>query len=426
MKVAQLSGYISEKTSYHHGEASLQGTIVGMAQNFVGSNNLNLLHPSGQFGTRLLGGKDAASSRYIFTYLEEWNRNIFRPEDDPILNYLNDDGQPIEPEFYVPIIPMVLVNGAQGIGTGFSTTILQYNPVQLIDNILLMMETKSIKEMLPYYRGFKGKVEKADNGYNLKGIYRIDKERSIIIISELPIGTWTTNYKEHLDKLEEDKIIKGYKDKNTDETVYFEIQFTDDNLFDLIEKKKLEATLKLCNKETTTNMHCFNKKSVIRKYETIYDILREFYDVRLEYYRKRKQHQINELEKELNVLDWKMKFIKGVIDGSIVVNNQTKEKITDQLEKLEFPKLSDNKSYDYLVQMPIYSLSKEKIDELQKKIDGLEEELALIEKTTELERWKSELLELRKIVEKVYKASEALLNKEADEIGGKGKVKIHI
>jgi DNA topoisomerase-2 len=425
IKVAQLSGYISEKTSYHHGEASLQGTIVGMAQNFVGSNNLNLLHPSGQLGTRLLGGRDAASPRYIFTYLEEWNRNIFRPEDDPILNYLNDDGQLIEPEFYVPIIPMILVNGAQGIGTGFSTTILQYNPIQLIDNILLMMETKSIKEMLPYYRGFKGKVEKAENGFNLKGIYRIDKERSVVIVTELPIGTWTTNYKEHLDKLEEDKIIKGYKDKNTDETIYFEIQFTDDNLFDLIEKKKLEATLKLCSKETITNMHCFNKNSVIRKYETIYDILREFYDVRLEYYRKRKQHQINELEKELNVLDWKMKFIKGVIDGTIVVNNQSKEKITDQLEKLEFPKLSENKSYDYLVQMPIYSLSKEKIDELQKKIDNLEEELAIIEKTTEIERWKMELLELKKIIEKIYKASEALLN--GDDVPNlKGKVKINL
>jgi hypothetical protein len=131
--------------------------------------------------SRLLGGKDAASPRYIFTYLEEWNRSIFRPEDDSILNYLNDDGQPIEPEFYVPIIPMVLVNGAQGIGTGFSTTILQYNPIQLIDNILLMMETKPIKEMLPYYRGFKGKVEKADNGFNLKGLYTIDKENSKVM-----------------------------------------------------------------------------------------------------------------------------------------------------------------------------------------------------------------------------------------------------
>jgi DNA gyrase/topoisomerase IV subunit B len=403
IKVAQLSGFVSDKTSYHHGEASLQGTIIGMAQNFVGSNNLNMLHPSGQFGTRLLGGKDAASARYIFTYLAEWNRLIFRPEDEPILTYLNDDGTPIEPEYYVPIIPMVLVNGAQGIGTGFSTTILQYNPLQIIDNIFLMMDNKSVKEMYPWYRGFKGKVEKADNGFNLKGIYKVEKDTSKVIISELPVGTWTTVYKEYLDKLEEDKIIKGYRDKNTDESVYFEIQFTDDNLFDLIEKKKLESVLKIVNKETITNMHSFNKRSVIKKYETIYDILREFYDVRLEYYKKRKQHQIDELNRELDVLEWKMKFIRGVIDNKIIVNNQTKEKIVEQLVKLEFPKLSENKSYDYLLHMPIYSLSKEKIDELQKKIDELEEELAKIEAMSEIARWKLELGELKKCIEKIFK-----------------------
>jgi len=405
IKVAQLSGFISEKTSYHHGEASLQGTIIGMAQNYVGANNINQLHPSGQFGTRLLGGEDHASARYIFTFLSDWNRLIFRPEDDPILTYLNDDGASIEPEYYVPIIPMVLVNGAEGIGTGFSTTVLQYNPLQIIDNLLLMMDNKSVKEMYPWYKGFKGKVEKVENGFNVRGTFKIDKENSKIVISELPVGTWTTKYKEHLDKLEEDKIIKGFKDKNTDETVYIEVQMTDDNLFDLIEKKKLDATLKMTTKKHITNMHCFNKKNVIHKYENIYDILKEFYDVRLEYYTKRKLHQISELEKELNILDWKMKFIIGVIEGTIIVNNQTKDKIVEQLVKLEFPKLSENKSYDYLLQMPIYSLSKEKIDELQKKIDDLEEELEKIESTTEIARWKSELMELRKMIEKNYKLS---------------------
>ena len=373
--------------------------------------------------SRLLGGKDSASPRYIFTYLEEWNRLIFRPEDDAILTYLNDDGTSIEPEYYVPIIPMVLVNGAQGIGTGFSTTILQYNPIQIIDNLLLMMESKPIKEMLPWYRGFKGKVEKSENGFNIKGNYKVDKDRSSIVITELPVGTWTTVYKEHLDKLEEDKVIKGYKDKNTDETVFFDIQLTDDNLYDLIEKKKLEQVFKLTNKETTSNMHCFNKKSVIKKYDTIYDILKEFYEVRLDYYKKRKQYQLDELEKELNVLDWKMKFIEGVIEGTIIVNNQTKEKINDQLTKLEFPKLSENKSYDYLVQMPIYSLSKEKIDELQKKIDNLEEEMELIQSTTEINRWKSELIELKKSIEKVYKSSEVI---EGEKVVVKGKLKINL
>jgi DNA topoisomerase-2 len=201
-----------------------------MAQNFVGSNNIHLLDPIGQFGTRLQGGKDSGSPRYIFTRLLPVVKTLFNEHDNLLLDYLDDDGMSIEPKYYIPLIPMLLVNGAEGIGTGFSTTVLQYNPLQIIDNLLLMMDNKPVKEMYPWFKGFKGKVEKVENGFNVRGTYKIDKENSKIVISELPVGTWTTKYKEYLDKLEEDKVIKGFKDKNTDETVYIEIQFTDDNL----------------------------------------------------------------------------------------------------------------------------------------------------------------------------------------------------
>ena len=84
-KVAQLSGSVSELSRYHHGEQSLNGTIVNMAQNFVGSNNINLLEPNGQFGTRLQGGDDSASERYIFTQLNPLTRYIFPEADDSVL-----------------------------------------------------------------------------------------------------------------------------------------------------------------------------------------------------------------------------------------------------------------------------------------------------------------------------------------------------
>merc|ERR1719453_892185 len=128
VKVAQLTGYISEHAAYHHGEVSLQGTIIGMAQKFVGSNNVNLLVPSGQFGTRLMGGKDHASSRYIYTRLAPWTRTFFHPDDDQILSYKVEEGQSIEPKHYVPVLPLVLLNGVEGIGTGWSTSVPNYNP----------------------------------------------------------------------------------------------------------------------------------------------------------------------------------------------------------------------------------------------------------------------------------------------------------
>ena len=140
IKVAQFSGYVSEHSCYHHGEASLNGAIVGLAQNFVGSNNINLFEPNGQFGTRLQGGKDSASERYIFTTLNKLTRLIFPETDDKILKHLDDDGTIVEPVFYVPIIPMILVNGSKGIGTGFSTDIMCYNPLQIISKIKKYVE----------------------------------------------------------------------------------------------------------------------------------------------------------------------------------------------------------------------------------------------------------------------------------------------
>src|SRR5210317_338299 len=158
MKVAQLAAYVSEKTSYHHGEVSLADTIVKLAHTFVGSNNAQLLEPCGQFGTRLMGGKDASQPRYIFTKLAKHTRSLFDPRDDAVLNYLDDDGKSIEPEYYVPIIPTVLVNGTEGIGTGFSCYVPPFNPSDICANIERIIDGKELVPMKPWFKGFKGRM----------------------------------------------------------------------------------------------------------------------------------------------------------------------------------------------------------------------------------------------------------------------------
>lgn len=159
VKVAQLAGSIAELSAYHHGEASLCMTIVNLAQNFVGSNNINLLEPRGQFGTRLSGGKDSASPRYIFTKMSPLTRLIFNPKDDMLLKYEYEDNQKIEPVWYIPIIPMLLVNGADGIGTGWATKIPNYNPRELVRNIRAMLDDDEPDKMNPWYKNFKGTIE---------------------------------------------------------------------------------------------------------------------------------------------------------------------------------------------------------------------------------------------------------------------------
>ena len=415
IKVAQFSGYVSEHSGYHHGEASLNGAIIGLAQNYVGSNNINLFIPKGQFGTRLQSGKDSASERYIFTQLNKITRYIFPEIDDKILNYLDDDGLLVEPIYYVPIIPMILVNGSKGIGTGFSTDIMCYNPLQLIEYLENMLNNNvSFGVIEPYYKGFKGKIECCDESskkYIIKGIYEnIEKDK--IRITELPIGMSTLDYKEYLETLisvssskDKDKkkncFVKDYTDMSTDKVVEFVVQFNTGILNKLLAQKcdnglnGVEKYLKLYTTQTTTNMHLFNDKEQLKKYEDVYAIIKEYYSIRLQYYNKRKVYLLDKLSKELVVLSNKAKYIMDILNDNIDLRKKTKDEINIILDKMKFDKDLDTGNYNYLIKMPMDSVSQENVDKLLKERDAKELELDII-KIAKIENiWLSELKNLK-------------------------------
>lgn len=290
-KVAQLVGYIGEVTSYHHGEASLAGTIVGLAQHFVGNNNINTLMPNGQFGTRLMGGKDHASPRYIYTTIAPLTRTLFHKADDEILTYLRDDGLGIEPTWYMPILPMVLVNGTDGIGTGWSSAVPNYNPLDIVANLRKKMEGGEMEEMHPWYRGFKGTIENNGGGkYTTIGNATIDGD--VVEITELPVKTWTNSYVEQLlawstgtDKVP--ALVKDFVSQSTDTSVHFTLTLSAEGKA-AVRKEGLEKALKLTTSLATTNMVCFDVNGKIKKYTTPHEIISDFYDIRLSYYMKRK------------------------------------------------------------------------------------------------------------------------------------------
>lgn len=374
IKVAQFVGYISEHTSYHHGENSLVKTVIGMSQNFVGANNINLFVPKGQFGTRLLGGKDHSSARYIFTLLEDITRKIFHKDDDRLLNYLDDDGFRIEPEYYIPVIPMILVNGADGIGTGYSTDIPKYNPKNIIENIRSKLEGNKFKKMKPWYQGFTGEVIDIGDGiYLSKGSYKKLKGK-YLQITELPIGVWTENYKIFLeDLIMKKKYIKSIKNNSTESVVDFVIKFREDGIIDKLEKivegnmNGLEKLLKLTRRVSTNNMHLYDKEGIIKKYASPLKILEEFYELRLEYYQRRKDMLLKKLKAELKILDSKVKFVRLVVGKKIDLVNKSRDKMVSILEKHKLLKLPDEQPFDYLIRMSFYSLSQEKIKELENK-----------------------------------------------------------
>lgn len=266
IKVAQLAGFVSEHTAYHHGEVSLHETIINMAQDFVGSNNVPLLVPNGQFGTRHLGGHDAASARYIFTYLQPIARQVFKEEDESLLKLRDDDGMLVEPEWFVPVVPMVLVNGAQGIGTGFSTTIPSYDPIEIIRNIRKKLGGEKMDQMIPWYRGFKGSIENGlKDGYVSKGKIQ-QTGGGKVEISELPVSQWTQDYKMFLVNLPK-PAVKRLVESHTDTSVHFSIEFDPDELAAEVESRGgLEDVFKLQKSISLRNMHMFTKDGKLQKF----------------------------------------------------------------------------------------------------------------------------------------------------------------
>jgi DNA topoisomerase-2 len=416
VKVTVLQGKVTDDTDYHHGEQSMYGTIIGMAQQFPGSyNNINLLQPDGQFGSRLSGGKDAASPRYVFTRLTKLTPHLFKKADDPILKAQYSDGQKIEPEYFVPIAPVVLFNGGSGIGTGFSTEVPTYNPRDVIENCIRVADGKKPKEMIPWFRFYKGTVVKEDKGYVCNGVFEVDTNAGKVTITELPIKVWTDKYKEYLDTLESppevkkkapakgkkakdtkpDPIIQYYTERCDDVNVHIEVYFKPDKLKKLVKEKKLEKLLKLNTAIHITNMHLFNEENMIVKYASAEGILRAFAEVRLHTYAQRIAYLLEKTENEMKMNEWKMKFIEAVIEKEIIVFRKKKDEIMTKLEKKGYPKLSsnpkENPNYKYLTDIPIFHFTEEEIEKLAKEIDEQKKYITYLKKITPAEMWKDEL-----------------------------------
>jgi DNA topoisomerase-2 len=421
IKVAQFTGYVSEQSGYHHGEESLNKAIVGLAQNYVGSNNINLLTPEGQFGSRMLLGKDSASPRYIFTKLERITRFIYPSYDDDILNYLDDDGTIVEPQFYVPILPMILINGSSGIGTGFSSDVLCYNPRDIIAYLKNKLSGQSQLnegfEFIPYYDGFTGTITKlTQNKILFKGTYTKTKDDEIIV-TELPISMSIQKFKELLDKLQNDKddegkritpIIKEIRDNCTESTIYFTITFSSGKLKELEEIvlehgcNGLEKTLKLFTTETTTNMNLFNSEDKLVKYNSIPDIIEDYYLTRLHYYHLRKDNLIAKLERELKILRNKSLYIREILNDTIDLRRKSEKEVNDMLMEHSYETIDDN--YNYLTDMKMSSVCNENVNYLNNKYLEKENELEKLTNTTIENIWLTELQTLEVEYERYVQA----------------------
>ena len=403
-----------------------------MAQDFVGSNNINLLVPSGQFGTRLIGGSDAASARYIFTYPSSITRLIFPEVDEVLLSYCEDDGQRIEPTFFCPIIPMLLVNGCQGIGTGWSSTIPPFHPVDVLDYIRSKLDNKArLPEIRPFARGFTGEIEKRSSDDGFTTIGRATKlNKTTILIDELPLRCWTSNYKSFLVDLQQKGAISNFFEGHTTTKVSFTVTVKTSQMMKL-ERTGFISAFKLQTSLLTSNMHAFDSHSIIRKYHSPEEIANDFFDVRMKVYEDRKSVMESEMQYLALLARNKAKFIQAVTSNSIDLLSGTKSKqeTIQKMEELGFSSNTDLKSirndnepfrrnkqpivtvdessaevnaneisddggqneYDYLLNMPLSSLTAEKVLGLHEEAVLKDQELEITRATSPSDLWRQDL-----------------------------------
>lgn len=431
IKVAQLAAYIAEVSAYHHGEASLQQAIIGMGQNFVGTNNINLLSPNGQFGTRVMGGEDAASPRYIFTVLTQLAKIIFREEDNPTLHYLEDDGIMVEPEYYIPIVPLILINGGLGIGTGFSTNVPCHNPEEIvalcekiiatIDKDVPFIETKEhiqvaksaidklkLHEIQPWYLGFTGNIAASkEKTYTSKGVYKWVDDQTVEI-TELPLFEWTDNYKEKVltPLAEAGTVLKTFDSHYTAKTVRFtlKLQAGSKAKFEK-DPAKFETLFKLSSSKNLSlnNIHLYGTNGAVKKYKDTMEVLKEWASVRIEKYLERKNHQLKTMEHEHKILSAKVRFIMDIIEGYVVVNNKKLADVEEQLRTRKYPTSNETEdgamngpaNYNYLTRMPIYQLTYEKKKALEKEAHDLKMAIDALRAKPIQKIWQEELNEFK-------------------------------
>lgn len=388
MKVFQLTGKIAAEAFYHHGNTSLDSAIINMAQKF--KNNMPILEEIGQFGT--LRAPDSGAARYISTKLTDNFKLLYK--DFELLTPKHEEGQEIEPKYFLPIVPAVLLNGGSGIAVGFASNILNRDAKELIEESLRALEGKKVRDVKPSMYGFNG--EYVQDKENPKKWYILGKHEILntttVKITELPPYLTYEKYEEYLDELVEKKKIVSYED-NSSENVQYIIKMTRESLSEAINNKTLGKLLKLEQSETE-NFTVLDEYGKLKIFESSAEIISYFVKFRLTYYVKRKEFLINKISKECSILEAKARFIAAVVKGDLKVNNVPKANIVSWLEKNKYPKIDD--SFDYLLRMPIYSLTKEMCQKLMEDLKAKRTELDATKKVLPQDLYRQDLLDLRK------------------------------
>jgi DNA topoisomerase-2 len=367
-KVSRLASYCSGITDYHHGDMSMEGVITGLAQTFVGKNNIGYLEPIGQFGS--IVNPIPSASRYIFTLITKEFRSIFLKEDDLILEHLMSDEMEIEPKFFIPIIPNVLINGVSGIGTGYASKFLNHNPKDLVKYILNKLNgVKKNIDLQPWYKGFTGTIRPGSTPLQWQFVGRIERVNTTTLkIVELPIGMYVDDIVKVLGKLMESGIIKDFDNDTTVDSGYNITVYVPRTTSMMSDDELLEA-FKLISTDTM-NLTAWLPTGKLGLFDSVYDVIDYFVEFRLSKYEQRRLKLIEKYNTDLNWMKEKIRFIKLYIANSKKFSGLKKAELRDYL--INEQKFSVD-HVDNLLDIKIYNLTKDNIEKLEDDIKKVTE-----------------------------------------------------
>ena len=387
--VERIAAAAASTTDYHHGVGSLEGTIVGLAQDFAGANNVPLFKKFGQFGSRL--SKHPSASRYIKTKLNNTFRQIFRKDDDLIFDHVMSNGVPVEPKFFTPVLPLVLINGAEGMGTGHSTFIMSYNPDDIKSAILKLLDGKTLKKnsLLPWWNGFTGTVSRdTETGQIvIEGSYTVKEGRSpTITITELPIGMESESYESHLHKLEDKELIIDSDNMSDEAGFEFVVRVPRSTL--LLSDEEIKKHFKLIKRETE-NLTVWDGDGVLRRFDCVEDLLEHWVVWRIDRYEDRRQAMMKKISADIVWAGLKIRFIKFYLANYKFFRDTPNKELVERLVQEGFDR------HEELLGMPMRNLTHDKIKELEKDVEDLKVALANLKADTPVDMFKRELKELK-------------------------------
>jgi DNA gyrase/topoisomerase IV subunit A len=386
--VERISASAAVSTDYHHGIGSLQGTMSVLAQDFPNTNNLPLFLGKGQFGSRINAKPSAA--RYVKIKLAPIFRQIFSKADDLILEYNVSNGMKVEPKYLIPILPITLVNGAQGMGTGHATDICLYNPVEVRKMILDMLNGKEVVQhtLVPWWKGYTGEVARDDDTGQVTttGKYEIKRGRTLTIkITELPVWTTGEAYTSFLKELIEKEKIIDFVDQTDKNGFDYTVQVARD--FDL-DDENIKKFFRLVGR-TTENLTVWNGEGQLVRYDSIEDMLVEWVNWRLDRYEDRRLALIKKTADDIAWANLKVRFIRYYLANTKYFRDTPNKELIATLVSEGFTR------HDELLAMPMRNLTHDKIKELEKDIEDLKVEKAAYEATDNATMFITELKALK-------------------------------